>query len=70
MRLADDVLIRESVRQPEQFAPLFDRHAVAIHRYLARRATTTGPTIGWTPRPAGPTWPRRWRNSSPATATR
>ncbi|MEV4278013.1 RNA polymerase sigma factor [Actinoplanes xinjiangensis] len=37
MHLADDVLIQESVREPEQFAPLFDRHAVAIHRYLARR---------------------------------
>ncbi|MBB3098735.1 RNA polymerase sigma-70 factor (ECF subfamily) [Actinoplanes campanulatus] len=37
MDITDDVLIRESVREPEQFAPLFDRHAVAIHRYLARR---------------------------------
>ena len=37
MHLSDDVLIRESVRHPEQFAPLFDRHAVAVHRYLARR---------------------------------
>ncbi|MEU4158064.1 RNA polymerase sigma factor [Actinoplanes sp. NPDC026670] len=40
MHLADDVLIRESMREPEQFAPLFDRHAVAIHRYLARRIGT------------------------------
>ncbi|GIE29139.1 DNA-directed RNA polymerase sigma-70 factor [Actinoplanes italicus] len=37
MHTADDVLIRESVREPDRFAPLFDRHAVAIHRYLARR---------------------------------
>ncbi|MEV0895809.1 RNA polymerase sigma factor [Actinoplanes sp. NPDC049802] len=37
MQIADDVLIRESVREPEQFGPLFDRHAEAIHRYLARR---------------------------------
>jgi RNA polymerase sigma-70 factor (ECF subfamily) len=33
----DGVLIRESVRDPERFAPLFDRHAVTVHRYLARR---------------------------------
>ncbi|KHD74330.1 RNA polymerase sigma factor [Actinoplanes utahensis] len=37
MHIADDVLIQGSVREPEQFAPLFDRHAVTIHRYLARR---------------------------------
>jgi RNA polymerase sigma factor (sigma-70 family) len=37
MHITDDVLIRESVREPDRFAPLFDRHAVAIHRYLARR---------------------------------
>ncbi|WP_430783063.1 RNA polymerase sigma factor [Actinoplanes sp. G11-F43] len=40
MRIADEVLIRESVREPERFAPLFDRHAVAIHRYLGRRIGT------------------------------
>ncbi|AXH94513.1 RNA polymerase sigma factor [Micromonospora aurantiaca] len=34
---ADGDLIRESVTEPERFAPLFDRHAVAVHRYLARR---------------------------------
>ncbi|MEV0004609.1 RNA polymerase sigma factor [Micromonospora sp. NPDC050980] len=33
----DGDLIRESVITPERFAPLFDRHAVAVHRYLARR---------------------------------
>ncbi|MFI1989881.1 RNA polymerase sigma factor [Actinoplanes sp. NPDC020271] len=33
----DGVLIRESVADPERFAPLFDRHARAVHRYLARR---------------------------------
>ncbi|MEU4419355.1 RNA polymerase sigma factor [Actinoplanes sp. NPDC024001] len=37
MHISDDVLIKESVREPERFAPLFDRHAAAIHRYLARR---------------------------------
>lgn len=37
MDLADDVLIRESIRDPERFGPLFDRHAAAVHHYLARR---------------------------------
>ncbi|GAA4568172.1 RNA polymerase sigma factor [Micromonospora coerulea] len=37
MQVADDVLIRESIRDPERFAPVFDRHAAAVHRYLARR---------------------------------
>ncbi|MGW5669976.1 RNA polymerase sigma factor [Micromonospora sp. NPDC003776] len=37
MQVADDVLIRESIRDPERFAPIFDRHAAAVHRYLARR---------------------------------
>jgi RNA polymerase sigma-70 factor (ECF subfamily) len=31
------VLIEESADHPERFAVLFDRHAVAVHRYLARR---------------------------------
>ncbi|GAA0368476.1 RNA polymerase sigma factor [Micromonospora gifhornensis] len=35
--VGDDVLLRESVECPERFATLFDRHAVAVHRYLARR---------------------------------
>lgn len=35
--VGDDVLMRESVECPERFATLFDRHAVAVHRYLARR---------------------------------
>lgn len=35
--VADADLIRASVREPEQFAPLFDRHAAAVHHYLARR---------------------------------
>lgn len=35
--VSDDVLLRESVEHPERFAALFDRHAVAVHRYLARR---------------------------------
>ncbi|MFG2066199.1 RNA polymerase sigma factor [Micromonospora tulbaghiae] len=33
----DGDLIHGSVTEPERFAPLFDRHAVAVHRYLARR---------------------------------
>jgi RNA polymerase sigma factor (sigma-70 family) len=37
-QLADDATaIRESWRDPERFALLFDRHAPAIHRYLIRR---------------------------------
>ncbi|MGC4891334.1 RNA polymerase sigma factor [Micromonospora sp. DT227] len=36
-RPPDDDLIRDSVTTPDRFAPLFDRHAVAVHRYLARR---------------------------------
>jgi RNA polymerase sigma factor (sigma-70 family) len=36
---ADDAaVIRSSLREPERFAVLFDRHAPHIHRYLARRA--------------------------------
>jgi RNA polymerase sigma-70 factor (ECF subfamily) len=34
---SDGALMRQSVERPECFAPLFDRHAPAIHRYLARR---------------------------------
>lgn len=34
---SDDDVIRASVAEPERFAPLFDRHAVPVHRYLARR---------------------------------
>lgn len=37
MQVADDVLVHESIREPERFGPLFDRHAAAVHRYLARR---------------------------------
>src|SRR5712691_769317 len=33
----DAALIRQSVRAPECFAALFDRHARAIHGYIARR---------------------------------
>ncbi len=33
----DAALIAQSLRSPERFAALFDRHAPAIHRYLARR---------------------------------
>jgi RNA polymerase sigma-70 factor (ECF subfamily) len=34
---ADATLIRKSVLVPERFAAIFDRHAVALHRYVARR---------------------------------
>ncbi|HEV2374321.1 MAG TPA: RNA polymerase sigma factor [Streptosporangiaceae bacterium] len=33
----DSVLIADSCRLPERFGVLFDRHAVAIHGYIARR---------------------------------
>jgi RNA polymerase sigma factor (sigma-70 family) len=33
----DAALIRRSVHTPDRFAGLFDRHALAIHRYVARR---------------------------------
>lgn len=35
--VADAAVIEGSLRDPEQFAILFDRHAPRIHRYLARR---------------------------------
>jgi RNA polymerase sigma-70 factor (ECF subfamily) len=34
---SDAELIARSVEEPEHFAPLFDRHAPAVHRYLGRR---------------------------------
>ncbi|MBE3015807.1 RNA polymerase sigma factor [Microbispora sp. NEAU-D428] len=34
---ADMTLIQRSMRQPEVFAVLFDRHAPSLHRYAARR---------------------------------
>ena len=34
---SDAELIVGSIGQPEQFATLFDRHAVIVHRYLGRR---------------------------------
>src|SRR5258708_22581063 len=35
--LADAAAIRQSVRQPEQFAVLYDRYATVLHRYAGRR---------------------------------
>ncbi|MGW0432470.1 RNA polymerase sigma factor [Micromonospora sp. NPDC003197] len=35
--LTDAAIIERSVRDPERFAVIFDRHAPYIHRYLARR---------------------------------
>jgi RNA polymerase sigma-70 factor (ECF subfamily) len=35
---ADGAAIARSQRDPEAFAAIFDRHFVAVHRYLARRA--------------------------------
>lgn len=34
---SDEVLIQQSLLVAERFGPLFDRHASAVHRYLARR---------------------------------
>jgi RNA polymerase sigma factor (sigma-70 family) len=33
----DAAVIERSVRDPESFAALYDRHAAALHRYVARR---------------------------------
>jgi DNA-directed RNA polymerase specialized sigma24 family protein len=35
--ITDASLIAASVREPERFAVLFDRHFAAVHRYLQRR---------------------------------
>ncbi|MDO3701606.1 RNA polymerase sigma factor [Micromonospora sp. C28SCA-DRY-2] len=35
--VTDAVIIERSVRDPEAFSAIFDRHAPYIHRYLARR---------------------------------
>jgi RNA polymerase sigma-70 factor, ECF subfamily len=35
--LADSAAIRESLRQPERFAVLYDRYARVLHRYAGRR---------------------------------
>jgi RNA polymerase sigma-70 factor, ECF subfamily len=40
-RPTDAQLVSSSQDSPEDFALLFDRHAVAIHRYVARRLGTT-----------------------------
>src|SRR5580700_11724471 len=40
--LADADAIRESLRQPERFAVLYDRHAAALHRYVIRPAGRRG----------------------------
>jgi RNA polymerase sigma-70 factor (ECF subfamily) len=39
--VTDGGLIRRSLTDAEQFAGVFDRHAVAVHRYLARRVGTS-----------------------------
>jgi RNA polymerase sigma factor (sigma-70 family) len=36
----DASVIAESLRRPQAFAAIFDRHYDAVHRYLARRAGT------------------------------
>jgi RNA polymerase sigma factor (sigma-70 family) len=38
----DAALVRRSLHAPEQFAALFDRHAPAIHSYVARRLGRDG----------------------------
>ncbi|MEU7900743.1 RNA polymerase sigma factor [Nonomuraea sp. NPDC049152] len=35
--LEDSAVIRASLREPERFAELFDRHAAVLHRYVVRR---------------------------------
>ncbi|GAA2296463.1 RNA polymerase sigma factor [Actinomadura luteofluorescens] len=35
--VTDAAVLRESLRQPERFADLFERHGDEIHRYVARR---------------------------------
>ncbi|GAB2937279.1 RNA polymerase sigma factor [Nonomuraea fastidiosa] len=42
VRADDAALIRRSEREPEVFADLFDRHAPALRRYVARRL---GPSL-------------------------
>jgi RNA polymerase sigma factor (sigma-70 family) len=37
---ADATVVERSLREPDAFAALFDRHADAIHRYAARRLGT------------------------------
>jgi RNA polymerase sigma factor (sigma-70 family) len=39
-RATDAAVIERSLRDPDAFAALFDRHAAAIHRYAARRLGT------------------------------
>lgn len=39
--VGDHDLIRRSATEPEAFGQIFDRHAAAIHRYLARRIGRT-----------------------------
>jgi RNA polymerase sigma-70 factor (ECF subfamily) len=34
---SDAELITASITEPQEFAPIFDRHASAVHRYLASR---------------------------------
>ena len=38
---SDAEVVHRSWNRPAEFAVLFDRHAVTIHRYVARRAGTT-----------------------------
>lgn len=35
---SDSATIAESLERPEGFAAIFDRHHIAVHRYVARRA--------------------------------
>jgi RNA polymerase sigma factor (sigma-70 family) len=37
--ISDSATISGSLERPESFAGIFDRHYVAVHRYLARRAS-------------------------------
>ncbi|SBT67748.1 RNA polymerase sigma-70 factor, ECF subfamily [Micromonospora sediminicola] len=48
--MTDAAVIARSVREPESFGAIFDRHAPHIHRYLARRlgATAADDLVGET----------------------
>jgi RNA polymerase sigma factor (sigma-70 family) len=38
--ISDSATIADSLDRPESFAEIFDRHYVAVHRYLARRTSS------------------------------
>lgn len=42
---ADAILIERSLRDPQQFGPVFDRHWAALHAYCTSRAGAAGEDI-------------------------